>query len=348
MDSDAPNTSGPLPVWALKLLACPACRDPLTTQPATLVCSSCARVFAITFGIADLRLTPDPYLSDAEDRAAALRLYEKEQELTFEPLLRSYYQTNAKVSPQRAAQFAGGAIAAAGRSREMLEALQPRAPIDSSAPFLDLGCGTGSLAVDAARRGYQVLAVDVGLRWLILARARAREAGVQVLPICANAESLPFADASLGVVAGESILENVRAQPAVVHAIARVLRDGGHAWLSVPNKYSPAPDPHLGLPFGGVLSDRLSARVATRRGDVPPVRRMLGLWALRSLVTSVALEWRGLRLPVVAQSQRKNATPAIQWAIGVYDVCSRVPGLRQLLMMVTPTWIVVAQRGRRL
>jgi demethylmenaquinone methyltransferase/2-methoxy-6-polyprenyl-1,4-benzoquinol methylase len=44
---------------------------------------------------------------------------------------------------------------------------------------LDLGCGTGALALRAARRGARVKAVDVEPRMLEIARGRAREAGLE-------------------------------------------------------------------------------------------------------------------------------------------------------------------------
>ena len=44
--------------------------------------------------------------------------------------------------------------------------------------LVDFGCGTGTFAIQAARRGAEVLAVDVSSAMLTLARAKAAQAGV--------------------------------------------------------------------------------------------------------------------------------------------------------------------------
>jgi SAM-dependent methyltransferase len=45
---------------------------------------------------------------------------------------------------------------------------------------LDLGCGTGDLAIELARRGYQVTGVDISPVGIALARTKAAAAGVTV------------------------------------------------------------------------------------------------------------------------------------------------------------------------
>jgi demethylmenaquinone methyltransferase/2-methoxy-6-polyprenyl-1,4-benzoquinol methylase len=52
--------------------------------------------------------------------------------------------------------------------------------IDSGQRVLDLGCGTGALAIRAALRGARVTAIDVDPRMLELAAERAREAHVDL------------------------------------------------------------------------------------------------------------------------------------------------------------------------
>ncbi|MEW2500422.1 class I SAM-dependent methyltransferase [Amycolatopsis sp. NPDC047767] len=60
--------------------------------------------------------------------------------------------------------------------RELLLSLLPKAP----ASVVDLGCGTGSLAVLLAEAGYEVCGVDLSRRMLALAEEKAAAAGVQV------------------------------------------------------------------------------------------------------------------------------------------------------------------------
>jgi len=70
---------------------------------------------------------------------------------------------------------------------------------------LELGCGTGRWSVDLARRGWQVVGVDVVPKAIQLARQRAREAGVEVTFVHGDATALRDA----GVGAGFSFLLDV-------------------------------------------------------------------------------------------------------------------------------------------
>ncbi len=64
---------------------------------------------------------------------------------------------------------------------------------------LDLGCGTGAHAVRMARRGYQVLAVDLTMPGVRAARDRFRREGLEGHFVVANAEELPFRDGMASV-----------------------------------------------------------------------------------------------------------------------------------------------------
>src|SRR5260370_1343883 len=70
------------------------------------------------------------------------------------------------------------------------------------APVLEIGCGAGHLAVELARRGFQVSAID-SARGMIAATAnRSRQNGVEHLVNAGsgNAESLRFADGEFALV----------------------------------------------------------------------------------------------------------------------------------------------------
>ncbi len=49
---------------------------------------------------------------------------------------------------------------------------------------LDLACGTGSMAIELASRGYDMIAVDYSLEMLGVARERAENVGVDILWLC--------------------------------------------------------------------------------------------------------------------------------------------------------------------
>ncbi|GGE70734.1 class I SAM-dependent methyltransferase [Massilia psychrophila] len=65
---------------------------------------------------------------------------------------------------------------------------------------LDLGCGAGQIAIPAAKAGADVTGIDIAANLIEQARARALAAGVTVCFEEADAEELPFADASFDLV----------------------------------------------------------------------------------------------------------------------------------------------------
>jgi SAM-dependent methyltransferase len=66
--------------------------------------------------------------------------------------------------------------------------------------FLDLACGTGGVALIAARTGARVTGLDLSADQLAKARAAAAEAGLEIRFDEGDAEALPYEDASFDVV----------------------------------------------------------------------------------------------------------------------------------------------------
>jgi SAM-dependent methyltransferase len=96
---------------------------------------------------------------------------------------------------------------------------------------LDVGAGDGNSAIEAARRGARVTAIDLTPAQLVRARARCAEAGVDVDLSVGDAQALDFRDASFDVVV--SVLGAIFA-PDHNQAIAemlRVVRPGGRVAL---------------------------------------------------------------------------------------------------------------------
>lgn len=67
--------------------------------------------------------------------------------------------------------------------------------------LLDVACGSGQIAIPAARSGVKVTGVDIAPKSLEFARKRAEEEGLQVKFDEGDAESLPYEDNSFDVVA---------------------------------------------------------------------------------------------------------------------------------------------------
>lgn len=335
-------------------LSCPLCRSELRpAAPAIddidrLECLGCGTRWPVRFGIPDLRPPHvcDPYLSEDEDLRAAERLFARGATGGFAEALATYYEQNERVTPAQARQFISGTMAALGRATTVLETWLAWSNTTPSATstLVDVGSGTGPLAVAAARTGYSVLAVDVGMRWLVLAALRARESKVAVTFACAGADALPLRSGGASVVAGESILENVVALDGVVREAARVLAPHGWFWITTANRWSLGPDPHVGLPMGGWFPPPVVAAYARRRGMVPPKRRLLGAGELRRLLRQHGLRTTRLGPPPMSESQRANTAGAMRLAVHGYELIRRVPPGRRFLQTFGPTLVAVAHR----
>lgn len=98
----------------------------------------------------------------------------------------------------------------------------------SNAPrVLDLACGTGDIAFEAAARGRTVTALDITTAMLAIARAKPQARLHDVAFVAGDMMALPFPDASFEVVTTGYGLRNVPVLQDCLHEIARVLVPGG-------------------------------------------------------------------------------------------------------------------------
>ncbi|POX43437.1 methyltransferase [Streptomyces sp. Ru73] len=95
-------------------------------------------------------------------------------------------------------------------------------PLEQGARVLDIGTGTGALALAAARRGGEVTAVDISRRAVLAARLNARLAGLPVRVVRGNLLA-PVADRSFDLV-----LSNPPYVPAPAAVLPR--RGSARAW----------------------------------------------------------------------------------------------------------------------
>lgn len=153
---------------------------------------------------------------------------------------------------------------------------------------LDVGCGTGVVAVTAARRGARVTGLDLTPALLVRARENAALAGVDVEWHEGDAEALPFPDASFDVVLSQFGHIFAPRPDVVVTEMLRVLKPGGvlafNTWppelftgrmFALTARYAPPPPPGVAPPvlWGDptVIRERLGDRVtglAFDRGEM--------------------------------------------------------------------------------
>jgi SAM-dependent methyltransferase len=115
-------------------------------------------------------------------------------------------------------------------------------PIQPGDRVLDLGCGGGRHAFEAARRGARVVALDLDRSELdqviaifaAMAEAGEMPDGASGTAVAGDATSLPFPDGSFDKVIAAEVLEHLPADQIAMNEIARILRPGGVAAVTVP------------------------------------------------------------------------------------------------------------------
>ena len=119
-----------------------------------------------------------------------------------------------------------------GREGALREKMLNLGEVTPGESVLDVGCGTGTLAIAAKRRvgaNGSVRGIDASPQMIARARQKAELAKVEVVFETARAETLPFSDAQFDVVLTTVMLHHLRraAREQCVREIRRVLRPGG-------------------------------------------------------------------------------------------------------------------------
>jgi ubiquinone/menaquinone biosynthesis methyltransferase len=119
-----------------------------------------------------------------------------------------------------------------GRDRSWKRRLAREARLQTGERVVDVACGTGDIAFEAARYGADVIGLDVTPRMIQLARAKAGLAktdGMWPVPhfTVGDMMALPFADETADVVTTGYGLRNVPGLAESADEIARILKPGG-------------------------------------------------------------------------------------------------------------------------
>lgn len=135
---------------------------------------------------------------------------------------------------------------------------------------LEIGCGTGVHAKLLAASGARLTAVDLTPTAVDLTRRRLAQAGLEANVLEADAEHLPFPDASFDAVWSWGVIHHSADTDAVIAEIGRVLRPGGRVSLMVYHRTSLTYWVNYvlirGVLLGGLLKER-PAELANRWSD---------------------------------------------------------------------------------
>ncbi len=160
----------------------------------------------------------------------------------------------------------------------MLTADYDRLGLVSGDRLLDLGCGFGRHAFEAARRGAHVVALDAGrdeVEGVVATFVAMVDAGeltadvVRAAAVQGDALHLPFPDGSFDRVICSEVLEHIPDDVAAMAELARVLRPGGTMAVTVPrffpelvnwalsDEYHTVPGGHVRIYRRSVMESRL-------------------------------------------------------------------------------------------
>jgi SAM-dependent methyltransferase len=127
----------------------------------------------------------------------------------------------------RAAWMAGDFGVLARYSEAEAEAFIDRLPVPPGARVLDVACGTGNLAIPAARKGARVTGCDIAPNLLEQARERAMKEGLEIQFDEADAEALPYEDADFDLVVSMCGVMFAPRPEVAASELVRVCRSGG-------------------------------------------------------------------------------------------------------------------------
>ncbi len=155
------------------------------------------------------------------------------------------------------------------------------AGISKESRVLDVGCGTGVVAITAARMGSRVDAIDLTPQLLDRARENAKIAKVEIEFREADVEELPFPDGGFDIVVSQFAHMFAPRPEVAIGEMLRVLRSGGTIAFStwppemlvgrtqqVASRYMPPPPPGVGPPIAWGDPQAVAQRLGTAVAEI--------------------------------------------------------------------------------
>ena len=139
----------------------------------------------------------------------------------------------AALKVRQKAMWESGDFGQIARSIETTaEEFMANQPLCPGLRVLDVACGTGNLAVIAAREGCVVSGVDIAGNLIVQARNRAAAAGLNIHFVEGDAEALPFEDDSFDLCTSMFGVMFTPQPPVAAAELQRVTRLGGQIALA--------------------------------------------------------------------------------------------------------------------
>lgn len=228
---------------------------------------------------------------------------------------------------------------------------------------LDFGAGTGGIALECARAGATVHAIEpnAGKACRLVAQAQAEHLNVSFL------DTLPVLAQPYDAIVLLDVIEHLQNPEQWLHQLRSLLKPNGVIYMSTPNKFSPAHlllDPHFSVPLLSLASRRLVKWVTadvlkwqpSERQDFPELFSFSTLMSLFSragfettLVNRTVLDYaiahprsvwnRPLHLRLVRLLQQNDVGRWLKWIV--------TDGHDGFNRWLNPTWYMILQKKAR-
>lgn len=327
---------------------CPLCKGPLAQATDAYRCAPCGRTYPVVLGIPDFRVFPDPWIEIEDDWAKARRLMERFDDLSFEELVRYYWLITPNTPAHLAERYTRHVLGGVERGIASLAEVERLTGPLLGGRFLEFGCGTGGFLIAARGRFETVVGIDIAFRWLVLARKRLEEAGINdVTLVCCCGEYLPFPNASVDLAVASDVIEHTSDQVGLVKQALRALAPGGRFFLATPNRLSLAPEPHVRVWGVGWLPRPLMAPyVKLARGLDYRNIRTISYFELRAILERAGARDYVITLPQIPAAELRRYGPRERVLIGLYHRVVERPALRWPLYVVGPLFHAVVRVGQ--
>ena len=287
----------------VELFACPSCGSSFRLHDARVECNSCQAGYAIRDGIPVFReglakfswgVSPEK-LAALAPNARRIGWHDALIDLMSElPKEDATLVWNRTLGPHRLA-------------------LNMLVPWSSGAKVLDFGSGWGTISMNMARSGGNVVSMDQMWEHLEWQRTATRALGVGNITYVQGGDTklLPFPSDSFDIVVLNGVLEwvasNTTGNPQDVQQhflkeMARVLKPAGTIFIGIENRWNHKyfrgiPEGHIHMKYGALLPRRLTDLYLRRTRGVPYREYTYTLFGYRKLLSNAGLRNRRFYVP---------------------------------------------------
>lgn len=190
-----------------KYLCCPVCKQALVSKSKSLYCKKCKKEYSISNGI--------PILIDL----ASLPLHLQQQVQYFEKEDQS--RTSYVLEPWQ---------------KRYVDNFLQNKTFKNNALIIDNATGSGYMAIELAKKGYNVIAMDLTFAELLKLKSAIEKLKLQnkILLVCASSEDLPIKSHTSDGMVANAILEHLPNEKQAIHDMSRVLKKNATLMIAVP------------------------------------------------------------------------------------------------------------------